>query len=418
MANLVVSTWHRHTVKHRTLGRSQRLQWLKVALQATQDKITQRGYPTSGLIKGIFVAPEYFFAAKNMGCQVGGKSRALSSAKHDQVVSTLANLSRAFPRILILPGTIAWKKALDQNELARRLRWYNGRHQNKPLLAGEQLTRALIAEFQWSNLDNTLTNSYDRDLYLQMNGQPLPTRLLTPADLEYVKQTSSGYYQFMLTVVNQSNLLGQGASCAEQLLNGPQSLTSMMQSTAYAFLNGEVVFEYVKQGNYHEELGAPGLINAPGARSGVQKIEGIHFGFEVCLDHFIGTLKSQLRNGRHLDVQVVMSDAVDYKPAHAVVRDGGYFVHASTNPDMNGVWQINNYQAKPAPSLGKDKIDGTRLTHWHISVAQDDPFDLTGTFMQDQHDPFELEGTFLQRLKEPVKKWPVVKMQQGFRSGG
>src|SRR5262249_8288261 len=162
-------------------------------------------------------------------------------------------------------------------------------------------------------------------------------------------------------------------------------------------------FSYSKQGNFNEEVGDDTLVFAPGARSGIQQIEGIRFGFEVCLDHFLGTLSRQLRQGRQLDVQVVMSDAVDYNSAHTVVRDGGFFVHASTTSSVTGVWQMNQHQAVPAPSLGLNVVDGTELSHWDMEVDVDDPFSLSGTFMENPRSLF------------PQRKWTVQTTKNPFR---
>jgi hypothetical protein len=411
VAKLVVSTWNRGSRLQQNENNDSRISSLNAAVKATAAQIAAQGYESSGLVKGIFVAPEYFFAAKYAGFVLngGGKvPRPIGAVAHDDLLRKLDSLSRAFPRILIVPGTVAWKKPFDLAELQARERYYRGRAAHMPPLTGEPLTRALRAEYQRSAIDSSLTDSADRARYKRTNNLDMPTELVSEAEFDTLKTTHPQLYATMVQVVSALDRLGKAAYAAIDRYNAnPGGITHTMQNTAYAFLNGQVVFRYSKQGNFHEEVGDSGLVFAPGARSGVQDIEGIKFGFEVCLDHNLGVLSRQLRAGHHIDVQVVTSDWVKYKPEHAVVRDGGYFVHASTNASATGVWQLNNGKAVLAPKLGAGNVDGTELAHWEVDVEVYDPFDLSGTFMQD------LENQFPEK-----KKWTVNVPKSPFRTRG
>lgn len=411
MAKLVVSTWHRDSFGQQLHKyTSDRINRLRAALKTTAAKIAAKNYESSGLIKGIFVAPEYFFAEKWAGLKLqNGKrsSRPISQATHDSLLTKLVQISRAYPRILIVPGTVAWKKPFDFNEMLARVKYYEGRAKHQKPLEGEALMRGLRSEYHRSQLDQTLVDAYTRYQYEASKGHPMPTSVLSDQELEQIRTNDPVLFGAMTATVNaRYDSLGSAAADAVQRLSTMSTIRYAMQNTAYAFLNGNVVFTYAKQGNFHEEADDPGLVFLPGAKSGVQEIEGIRFGFEVCLDHNIGTLSRQLRNNRQVDVQVVASDYVGFDPAHAVVREGGFFIHGSTNPALNGVWQISNHKPTKSPSLGMDTVYGSQLTHWEMEI--------------DVHDPFALEGTFMADLPgRPTQKWASVQAAKSpFRTRG
>jgi len=84
---------------------------LRHAVEMTARKIAEEQFEADGLIRGIFVAPEDLFAARNAGLEIEGvtRSRSMSSARHDLVINWLTRLSERHRRILIVPGTIAWE---------------------------------------------------------------------------------------------------------------------------------------------------------------------------------------------------------------------------------------------------------------------------------------------------------------------
>src|SRR5262249_17383957 len=154
----------------------------------------------------------------------------------------------------------------------------------------------------------------------------------------------------------------------------------VLRNSAYVFLNGQCVFHYIKQGNFHEEVGEPEGVYVPGAKSGVVQIEGIWFGFEICLDHMFGYLSRQIRKNRELMVHIVVSATVDKVREH---RDflpiGGYYIHASTAPvhaklaDLEGsvvgrragvFKKVGPGRFRQAKRLYKQKVAGSELIHY------------------------------------------------------
>ena len=399
MVNLVVSTLWRDSRQQQTQGDAmRRLGAIRAAVGATDRMIKQSNFDASGLIKGIFAAPEYAFAARLAGFAgpISGKTRgrSLHAHAHDRLVRELSTLSAMFPRILIIPGTIAWKAPLSEAELDRRLGYYFAREKNPPKLQDDVLSRALKVAWKLCTTDGRLYNIFEISKHKADLGIDLPTRTLTDPELATYETTYPEWYKHMVTVAEA--LLRQEGSIALNLAaqqamdrlavdrlfdDSASSIKHMMSNTAYAFLNGKVVFSYNKQSNWQEEIGDPMVVFAPGGRTGVTQIEEIWFGLEVCRDHAFGTLRQQLRSGRELDVQIVLSDYVDVRPENVVVRKKGYFVHASTNPSKQGVFKVNGDKVTLAPVLGQEAIGNGRLTHWQMDIKVHDPFELADSFM-------------------------------------
>ena len=83
-----------------------------------------------GLVRAIFVAPEYFFAAPRGGSTqtdpTSGASwevrRGLSTTDHTNITTALTRLSARHPRVLIVPGTIAWWEPVDVAQMQATIR--------------------------------------------------------------------------------------------------------------------------------------------------------------------------------------------------------------------------------------------------------------------------------------------------------
>jgi hypothetical protein len=151
----------------------------------------------------------------------------------------LANLSRQFPRLLIVPGTIAWNAPGDRKVVESCLRYYEGRAKFKPPLAGAELFNAPRAEWQIGST-NTLVNTYDRQQYRQANGTDMPTALLTEQDVAWIKANNDPLCQLMVNHVQNRDVLGKAAQAAIDRMADPAHRTHMMFNTAYAFLNGQL----------------------------------------------------------------------------------------------------------------------------------------------------------------------------------
>lgn len=137
----------------------------------------------------------------------------------------------------------------------------------------------------------------------------------------------------------------------------------------------------------------------------MRDVEGALFGIEVCLDHDIGMLSRQARPDRPVDIQLILSDAVQMVPANlSALRNDGWLIHGSTADEENGVWQKTASGLTPAKSLGSNQVGGTALTHWQMDLGVHDPYDLSETFLT-------------KGMEAPARRWPTV-LSGKFRSTG
>jgi hypothetical protein len=396
MNSIVVSTWVRDSRRQQGEGDAmRRMALLRRAVAETNAKAQahsveatkNESFSASGFIKGIFVAPEYTFATRLAGFvdPVTGKhrGRSLHAGTYDRLMSELAALSRSFPRVLIIPGSIAWKKPIDQAELARRVSYYIDREAYKPKLSGDALTRALKGTWKRSTEDDGVYDTNQIEKFKLDMGRDMPTEEIPDSRLSYYEKNYPDWYKYMVVVAEYEAAGLYEAAHAAAVRAGADTgnITHMMSNTAHAFLNGNVVFSYHKQGNWQEELGDASVVYAPGGRSGVATIEEYTFGLEVCRDHRFGVLRQQLRPGRSIDVQIVISDWVRNTPNNVMAREGGFFIHSSTDLSQAGVWKVENGKLVQAPGLGQGNVGSSPLIHWQMDIDVYDPFD-AGKFMK------------------------------------
>jgi hypothetical protein len=117
----------------------------------------------------------------------------------------------------------------------------------------------------------------------------------------------------------------------------------MAANKSYAFLNGKLLMEYTKRGDFHEvtaqdHTGQEAYV--PGKEAGGLHAFGKTFGVEICLDHNMGY--SVRGGGKPQDVHVIMSASVTPVATHentVGTQPGkvGFVVHASSSEDYTQV---------------------------------------------------------------------------------
>jgi hypothetical protein len=407
MNQVVVSTWHRPHGRQQQLSQDQRLLHLKSAVGAAADRVNAAGLDANGLIKGIFVAPEYHFARQYAGWKHADGwhvSRGITQQSEEALRNELiCSVSAKYRRLLIFPGTVAWTAPYDSAVFLAGYRFYSRRA--KFLKIDDAATLSQIKKAWYIDQDTgswiTITDAWSR----REKGNTVNLRDASDSEIKAVATSNSTLYANMTFYARMINEVGwQVVRQKERLGSGSLNPHRTMFNTARGLLNGRVVVTYNKQCNFHEEVGDNNLIFAPGGRNGITEIEGIRFGLEVCLDHAMGTLARQSRTERPIDVQIVLSDHVTPNHAHQVVREGGYFVHGSTNASYTGVWKKDGGKLVPATKLSEDTIDGSVLSHWQMDL--------------NVSDPFALDDTFMATLPEQKPGWTVNMTANPFRSRG
>ena len=346
----------------------------KLALQVKQEKI-----PDSE-IQGLLVAPEYFFTKPDPGKWDGAKflSRAISQTEKEQAVEGFKNISKAFPTLFLVPGTIAWKKPLDRPAGEARKKDPVTGQRTGPLKTTPRKDKALQSlQYEDSTTGERMggARKASPDLYANLviwvdyNYKPT-------TDDERDKQVTRVLHDDteLQAVFNWCKLDKSHYSEIPALADKMALLTTgsfMMRNTAYALLKGRVRFKYNKQGDFHEAIGDTGTVFIPGAQTGIATIAGIRFGFEICLDHNISYLKPPVadpKDGR--DIHIVTSAAVENNDNHMFMHPGGYFLHASTNHGWSAVY-FNHHQtgiAKVTPPYATDSVDGDPLEFWKVEL--------------------------------------------------
>src|SRR5437016_5576658 len=114
--DMIVALWNRDTAKKQAGFNADRIRLLNEALQACQAQFGTILKPGQK-IKGIFLAPEYYFASEHAGQveRYGSlNERCLTETGKDFIVQSLLTASKTYPQILLIPGTVAWKKSLTR----------------------------------------------------------------------------------------------------------------------------------------------------------------------------------------------------------------------------------------------------------------------------------------------------------------
>lgn len=246
----------------------------------------------------VLVAPEYMFVARGFRLATVSdlsRNRFLEKAARDNIMGDLQELSASFGKQLILvPGSIASRELLPPHGTTDR---------NEAVAMAKQ---HISTSAQWIlNYQPTLTQ---KEVMKVETASPLGGRTaITPR--EKVKKLDK-----MATATTGRHYLAENVS--------------------YLFNNGKALARYAKHGDFHERL--PGAstrtVFVPGIAPGRATVGGINFGIEICLDHGLGTLKNtESVTGSLSSVHLLCSAAVEPDLAAIAVRDGGYFVHASSN---------------------------------------------------------------------------------------
>lgn len=266
----------------------------------------------------IFLAPEYFFAHK----EHTDPSHALERGEKNTMLSKLVVMSRNAPNMLIVPGTIAWRMALDApskkgaDNVAERRR--------------QKAIEEYKADFQFKQDKDLNASAYQE--YVEK-------------DLEKMKSSTDFGY--------------------------------LKRNTCYIAFNGKVL-KYHKRAGFGEEKQDKNAVFVSGHQAGFFTISWIRFGIEVCFDHNQGYLRASMTGGTP-HVHLIISNSTDGNPSNMVCS--AFAAHSSTSitetklmpaPDFDrakpyakvtaveGVADLELYEAAITDSLpGEDGLSGS-----------------------------------------------------------
>lgn len=372
---IVVGVWSRrtHDPAYNNQSVHQKVTLITNALNNLQAEIGVQGIPAAQNVQGIFVAPEYLFASHNHGREMAGggfHGRSLSEHKKNSIITILRGISAQFPRILIVPGTIAWKKVFDaaagdryhaagdvQQQMVHVVPGLNlagpavaqrGFGYKLHTAGRNKITQFLIREPRYRDaLKQIVCNVLNVHL-MHMTFNRLLNELPTFTDLF---ENIAGPTRANL-IANQDYYRSRNFAQKLAAIQDP-TCTYMMRNTSYVFLDGDAVYEYNKQGDFYEAVGARhDTVYVPGGDPGEYEIDGINFGFEICLDHDIGYARAQSTGVK--DIHILCSAMVANIADNRSVALGGHAIHACSNDAFSGVWTKTamGHTYTPVPTVG------------------------------------------------------------------
>ena len=286
----------------------------------------------------LFVAPEYYFAASD-------SAHAIPQTQKDQIVGFLRALSSEHPTLVLVPGTIAWKKpVLRSGPKAYKKGTMIPKERGRYEKFLERITSARDAEL------DLVSHAVDRDVNERV--------ARAGTDLGAIRRIRTDYRQ-----IATQNLAGTVTDTYDRRLRMGAKLKenadrcSIARNTAYGFYNGREVARYHKRSDYMEvfpsESDGGFVIYEPGGGpegpGSHFEVESVRFGVEVCLDHQIGFLSQS--GGWYPDIQIIMSADTPLVHEHSFTVEGGYVVHASSNPDYTGVSRKVNGLITPVATV-------------------------------------------------------------------
>ena len=299
-------------------------------------------------LTGIFAAPEYAFAKPaSSGDHTGQDIRHLGEGTKIEVEKWIKDASAKYPRILMFPGTVAWKKPLARDK--------NVYVQRKQALGSTETTSQLNTKFT----GKTQTRTQKAQADLQRNAQILFANHLNweVASHQYEGQGEAGGVTWYFTDVDtgfpvngkpgkfwtdnesQANRKRTAPSTQDKLNKLGGTATEMARNTCYVYLAGKKLLKYNKQNDYHEVIDAGTAVYVPGKRTPFVTVEGLTYGIEVCLDHVAETQKKLVTAGQLAaapDVLVILSAQVAFNSAY-MVDPTGFVIHACSDPANNRV---------------------------------------------------------------------------------
>ncbi|WP_146093724.1 hypothetical protein [Xanthomonas arboricola] len=344
----LVGIWSRNNIQHMTKGNIFRISQLREACRTLQEKVNEENYEkidSSPRFDSILTLPEYYFTRAR---DHESAARAMPEDEKDLLILELKKISLDYPRMLLIPGTIAFRKPFIR-PLSKMLKRGGGL---KNLSRNEKLVERLQTDF----LNTTFAQEH--------RGNKNAINLGASDQLYWL------YY-------------------ALQWIGGDLAKLNhfhIYQNKAYVLLNGQPIFTYEKRVGFFELEGVTteNQFYAPDSRrNNCIYIGGKKFCFEICFDHHKGVAKlytdyekSRAATSLHSngagtvdispDFHIVLSDWVPTEKEHIVTKPGGYFIHASSMASESTVIQNGGNGSTTVTPLPITNLDGSPLSIYKV----------------------------------------------------
>lgn len=292
----------------------------------------------------VFTAPEYLFAYSD-------RQHLITEEQKQEVVRTLQAISNEYPLMVMIPGTIAWKKPLVRGGAKR----YHGGDPKKP----KTVSRFDKFAHRMAVDEETLLQTVPDFVQRTINNAPsLNMKQYYFGRKEEMKQErAEDIHRDATRAVTQvdKNWMTEPERCY------------LARNTAYAFHAGREVGRYHKRGNFNEVYASESdggyVVFMPGG-TGPGKgdrftVGGIRFGIEVCADHEAGYFA--IGGGQLPHLHVVLSAKVRLDPTHAAMVPGGYLIHACSDVALSGVLEHKSTGGHPIDPIDSDRNNSQTL---------------------------------------------------------
>jgi hypothetical protein len=313
---------------------------LKLAIQAVGKLYARAFDQTNRHDLGIFVAPEYFFSRKNANQPVqqagGGKyySRGIDENDKEENLETFkeltAKLTHPTGKLLLIPGTMAWLKPFDREKGIARHR------------AAEKEKRSPGKALP----DRGAKAAHDLDYAALKRGRQI-YRGHTHHPANDMRYAQWGAETGFVGGNAYGNRPVPKTDAKRDLITNRQDQVQILRNSLYVISGGQVLHKYNKVADYHEVLDMddqPSVFVPGDMERQTKELFGKRFGFEICLDHDLDILG--FGRGKPIkeavDFQILLSAKVDTKQAY--LKDGGIFIHASSDKHQTGVLRKLNGQ--------------------------------------------------------------------------
>ncbi len=270
----------------------------QMATQYEKNK-SQRKYPVRGQGESLepfytFVAPEFLFT----------KSRTLhfyTEAEKETIRGHLLQLSQQFPNVLIIPGTVAWTKALDRPRTTEQSQERERFERRSQKLDTKRDFSKYLGKYS-ANLDTTTKN-----------------RVLQGVIDDAKKHQREMLKTFQARLQQSDPTLRIARNTAFILWGG--SIYKTYHKRFEAVTLAGVSDEMTDQDDYRN------TIFIPGDRPATFSVDGLRVGVEICADNAHSALNT-VTSGLHLQIVVSAFTTVDQDAL--ALGQGGILIQADS----------------------------------------------------------------------------------------
>jgi hypothetical protein len=299
-------------------------------------------------LRAIFLGPEYLFSraiaaalpsqtssgfrkiqfgVERSGEQAWGERRQMGEEETVKLRVKFASLSAAFTNALLIPGSVAWRK----------------------LIANQQ------AQVKYQNR----IRATDKINMLMTQGQ-----VFTPKTKVFPESFESESTRYVHSPVDKFNSL--------------KTATYVAKNTAHCCFNGATIFKYNKIGDFHEVQDGPNTVHVPAGEAGrfvIPSVPSLSVGIAICYDQ---SLSAQIDQGAGrlwmgglqytqaaVDLHVVLSASIEPNLQNAHLKPGGYLLSCSSHQAYNRVIRQGTGDLKPIHGM---EVGGSKLEFFLLNT--------------------------------------------------